>query len=80
MEFIDRLNLGMKLCILKRFMFAGWIYGLSILVGLQITNTLHICVLYNCGGIFFILSFFVLYNLPFGLVRLRTFRLSAWVS
>ena len=31
-------------------------------------------------GFFFILSFFVLYILPFGLVRLRTFRLSAWVS
>ena len=31
--------------------------------------------LYNCGRIFFILSFFVLYILPFGLVRLRTFRL-----
>ena len=34
---------------------------------------------------FFILSFFVLYILPFGLVSLRTFRLvhgliSAWVS
>ena len=37
-------------------------------------------VLYNGGRIFFILSFFVLYILPFGLVRLRTFRLSAWVS
>ena len=36
--------------------------------------------LYNCGGDFFILSFFLLYILPFGLVRLRTFRLSAWVS
>ena len=36
--------------------------------------------LYNCGGIFFILSIFVLYILSFGLVRLRTFRLSAWVS
>ena len=40
---------------------------------------------YNCEGIFFILSFFILYILPFGLVRLRTFRLvhglvSAWVS
>ena len=31
-------------------------------------------------GFFFILSFFVLYILPFGLVRLRTFQLSAWVS
>ena len=36
--------------------------------------------LYNCGRIFFILSFFVLHILPFGLVRLRTFRLSAWIS
>ena len=31
--------------------------------------------LYNCGGIFFMLSFFVLYILSFCLVRLRTFRL-----
>ena len=36
-------------------------------------------VLYNCGGIFFILSFFVLYILSFGIVRFKTFRLSAWV-
>ena len=34
-------------------------------------------VLYNCGMIFFILSFFVGYILSFGLVRLRTIRLSA---
>ena len=33
--------------------------------------------LYNCGMIFFILSFFVGYILSFGLVRLRTIRLSA---
>ena len=33
--------------------------------------------LYNCGIIFFILSFFVGYILSFGLVRLRTIRLSA---
>ena len=36
--------------------------------------------LYNCGRIFFILSFFILYILSFGLVRFRTFRLSAWVG
>ena len=33
--------------------------------------------LYNCGMIFFILSFFVGYILSFGLVRLRTIRLSS---
>ena len=33
--------------------------------------------LYNCGKIFFILSFFIGYILSFGLVRLRTIRLSA---
>ena len=33
--------------------------------------------LYNCGMIFFILSFFVGYILSFGLVRLRIIRLSA---
>ena len=32
--------------------------------------------LYNCGRIFFILSFFVGYILSFGLVRLRTIQLS----
>ena len=31
-------------------------------------------------GFFFILSFFVLYILSFGLVRFRTFQLSAWVG
>ena len=31
--------------------------------------------LYNCGMIFFILSFFVGYSLSFGLVRLRTVQL-----
>ena len=36
--------------------------------------------IYNCRRIFFILSVFVLYILSFGLVRLRTFRLSEWVS
>ena len=36
--------------------------------------------LYNCGMIFFILSFFVGYILSIGLVRLRTFRLSAQVG
>ena len=36
--------------------------------------------LYNCGRIFFILSFFVGYILSFGLVRLRTIRLSARVG
>ena len=36
--------------------------------------------LYNCGMIFFILSFFVGYILSFGLVRLRTIRLSARVG
>ena len=36
--------------------------------------------LYNCGRIFFILSFFVDYILSFGLVRLRTIRLSARVG
>ena len=34
-------------------------------------------VLYNCGMIFFILSFFVGYILSFGLVKLRTIWLSA---
>ena len=33
--------------------------------------------IYNCGRIFFILSFFVCYILSFGLVRLRTIRLCA---
>ena len=37
-------------------------------------------VLYNCGRIFFILWFFVGYILFFGLVRLRTIRLSARVA
>ena len=37
-------------------------------------------IFYNCVRIFFILSFFVLYILSFGLVRLRTLRLSAWVG
>ena len=36
--------------------------------------------LYNCGMIVFILSFFVGYILSFGLVRLRTIRLSARVG
>ena len=36
--------------------------------------------LYNCGKIFFILSFFVGYILSLGLVRLRTIRLSARVG
>ena len=36
--------------------------------------------LYICGRIFFILSFFVDYILSFGLVRLRTIRLSARVG
>ena len=36
--------------------------------------------LYNCGRIVFILSFFVGYILSFGLVRLRTIRLSARVG
>ena len=40
----------------------------------------NMCNIIAGGGIFFILSFFVLYILPFGLVRLRTFRFSAWVS
>ena len=35
--------------------------------------------LYNCVRIFFILSFFLGYILSFGLVRLRTIRLSAWI-
>ena len=35
--------------------------------------------LYNCGRILFILSFFILDILSFRLVRLRTFRFSAWV-
>ena len=43
-------------------------------------NGLHVQVLYNCGRIFFILSFFVGYILSFGLVRLRTIRLSARVG
>ena len=36
--------------------------------------------LYDCGRIFFILSFFVGYILSFGLVRLRTIRLIARVG
>ena len=36
--------------------------------------------LYNCGRIFFILPFFVSYISSFGLVRLRTIRLSARVG
>ena len=36
--------------------------------------------LYYCGRIFFILSFFIGYILSFGLVRLRTIRLSARVG
>ena len=40
---------------------------------------LLVSLLYNCGIIFFILSFFVRYILSFGLVRLRTIRLSARV-
>ena len=38
---------------------------------------MYLLVLYNCGMIFFILSFFLGYILSFGLVRLRTIRLSA---
>ena len=45
--------------------------------------SLYLCpidnLLYNCRRIF-LLSFFVLYILTFGLVRLRTVRLSAWFS
>ena len=37
-------------------------------------------VLYNCGRIFFILSFFIGYILSFSLVRLRTIRLCARVG
>ena len=44
------------------------------------SNSYKIIVLYNCGRIFFILSFFFLYILSFGLVRTRTFRHSAWFS
>ena len=36
--------------------------------------------LYNCRRTLFILLFFVYYILSFGLVRLRTFWLSAWVG
>ena len=44
---------------------------------LNLKKAKHI-MLYNCGRIFFILSsFFVGYILSFGLVRLRTIRLSA---
>ena len=43
-------------------------------------NCCMIGVLCNCGRIFFILSFFVGYILSFGLVRLRTIRLSARAS
>ena len=43
-------------------------------------HTYILNMLYNCGRIFFISSFFILYILSFGLVRLRTFRLSAWVG
>ena len=50
----------------------------TVLFGLLLFNKLCLVLLYNCGRIFFILSFFVLYILSFGLVRLRTFRLSVW--
>ena len=40
---------------------------------------MHFCYII-AEGFFFILSLFVLYILSFGLVRLRTFRLSAWVG
>ena len=43
--------------------------------GNHITSLLAL--LYNCGIIFFISSFFVGYMLSFGLVRLRTILLSA---
>ena len=56
-------------CQIKPFI-AGW----------GSANADMVNVLYICGKIVFILSFFVLYILPFGLVRLRIFRLSAWVS
>ena len=51
----------------------------NILFLLILANT-ESAVLYNCGRIFFILSFFVGYILSFGLVRLRTIRLSARVG
>ena len=40
-------------------------------------RSVRILMLYNCGMIFFLLSFFVGYILSFDLVRLRTIRLSA---
>ena len=46
----------------------------------QTLAMVSIVMLYNCGTIFFILSFFVGYILSFGLVRLRTFQLSARVG
>ena len=49
--------------------------------GRELVSVDYVDKLYNCGRIFFyILSIFVLYILSFGLVKLRTFRLSAWVS
>ena len=46
----------------------------------SLTLLFFIYMLYNCGRIFFILSFFDGYILSFSLVRLRTFRLSARVG
>ncbi len=45
----------------------------------MVIDSLYYCYII-AGGFFFILSFFVLYILTVGLVRLRTFRLSAWVG
>ena len=49
-------------------------------ISIHISLILSLCLLYNCGRIFFILSFFVGYISSFGLVRLRTFQLSARVG
>ena len=56
-----------------------WWWYIYIYIYVCVCVCVCIYILYNCGRFVFILSFFVLYILSFGLVRLRTFRLSAWV-
>ena len=53
-------------------------YLTSVILFIKCSNQIQ--VLYKCGRIFSTLSFFVGYILSFGLVRLRTIRLSARVG
>ena len=74
-----------KLSIFFLFQFEPWFMVFSYLTGNLSLAYIHGIdytegLLYNCGRIFFILSFFVGYILSFGLIRLRTIRLSAWVE